>query len=254
MSEAAVIPPGAGEIVGDSPDRRVEILCDHDPLHATWSRFGPGREGADLHVHHRHTDCFYVLEGELTVRLGIEDRPVAVPAGTLARVPPDVVHGFRNGSDAELRYLNLHAPGQGFAELHARAARRPHARLRPARAAGGRRPPGERGVGRRRRGDRRRRDAARRRRAAGRGGAARGDGARHVHARHLEALYVLDGELEVTLGDRELRAAPGTWITVPPGVPHARAGAGRFLELHAPGAGFGAYLRGERSGFDQSAA
>jgi hypothetical protein len=27
-----------------------------------------------------------------------------------------VVHGFRNGSDAELRYLNLHAPGQGFAD------------------------------------------------------------------------------------------------------------------------------------------
>ena len=39
-----------------------------------------------------------------------------MPAGTLARVPPDVVHGFRNGSDSELRYLNLHAPGQGFAE------------------------------------------------------------------------------------------------------------------------------------------
>ncbi len=45
-----------------------------------------------------------------------------MPAGTLARVPPDVVHGFRNGSDAELRYLNLHAPGQGFAASCARCA------------------------------------------------------------------------------------------------------------------------------------
>jgi hypothetical protein len=26
------------------------------------------------------------------------------------------VHGFRNASDADLRYLNLHAPGQGFAD------------------------------------------------------------------------------------------------------------------------------------------
>ena len=39
-----------------------------------------------------------------------------MPAGTLARVPPGVVHGFRNASDADVRYLNLHAPGQGFAD------------------------------------------------------------------------------------------------------------------------------------------
>jgi mannose-6-phosphate isomerase-like protein (cupin superfamily) len=112
----SVIPARGGEVVGDSPERRVEILCDDDPLHATWSRFGPGREGADLHVHRRHTDLFYVLEGELTVRLGLEDRRVAVPAGTLARVPPLVVHGFRNASDTDMRYLNFHAPGQGFAD------------------------------------------------------------------------------------------------------------------------------------------
>ena len=53
-----------------SPDRRVEILSSHDSLHATWSRFGPGRDGADLHVHREHTDLFYVLEGEFTLRLG----------------------------------------------------------------------------------------------------------------------------------------------------------------------------------------
>lgn len=110
----SVIPAGGGEVVGDSPDRRVEILCDDEALNATWSRFGPGREGADLHVHRRHTDIFYVLEGELTVRLGLEDRQVTVPAGTLARVPPLVVHGFRNAGDHDMRYLNLHAPGQRF--------------------------------------------------------------------------------------------------------------------------------------------
>ena len=86
-----VIPPGGGEVVGDKPGRRVEILSDRDPLHATLSRFGPGMEGADLHVHHHHTDFFYVLEGELTVRLGVEDRQVRVSAGSLAWVPPDDV-------------------------------------------------------------------------------------------------------------------------------------------------------------------
>lgn len=115
MGEPTIRPPGAGEILGDAPDRRVEVLCELDELHVTLSRFGSGREGASLHVHRHHTDLFYVLEGELGVRLGVEDRQVRVPAGTLVRVPPMVVHGFRNASrHAEVRYLNLHAPGCGF--------------------------------------------------------------------------------------------------------------------------------------------
>ena len=103
-------------MVGDSPERRVEILSDHEHVHATWTRYAPHRDGADLHIHRRHTDLFYVLEGELTVRLGAADEQVAVPAGTLVRVPPLVVHGFRNAGDGELRYLNFHAPGERFAD------------------------------------------------------------------------------------------------------------------------------------------
>ena len=110
--------PGMTEVMGDSADRRVVLLCEHDDLHATWSFFGPGRDGADLHVHHHHTDMFYVLEGEFTLKLGSADGvEIAAPAGTFIRVPPMVVHGFRNASDADVRYLNLHAPGMGFASF-----------------------------------------------------------------------------------------------------------------------------------------
>jgi mannose-6-phosphate isomerase-like protein (cupin superfamily) len=116
VEAARVVPPGGGEVVGDSPQRRVEILCVQPGLHATWSRIAPGREGADLHVHRDHSDFFYVLEGELTLRLGVEDEQVALPAGTLARVPPMVAHGFRNASAVEVRYLNFHAPGTRFAD------------------------------------------------------------------------------------------------------------------------------------------
>src|SRR3954469_16990500 len=117
-----VVAPGGGEVIGDAPDRRVEILCDHDALHVTWSRFGPGRDGADLHVHRHHTDLFYVLAGELTLRLGLDGDTAVAPAGTLVRVPPLVVHGFRNDGREELRYLNLHAPGRRFSD-HLRARR-----------------------------------------------------------------------------------------------------------------------------------
>jgi mannose-6-phosphate isomerase-like protein (cupin superfamily) len=108
-----VVPPGGGEVVGDAPDRRVEILCEVEAFHATWTRMGPGRDGADLHVHREHTDVFYVLAGELGLKLA--DGEAVAAAGTFVRVPPMVAHGFRNAGAEELRYLNFHAPGTGFA-------------------------------------------------------------------------------------------------------------------------------------------
>jgi mannose-6-phosphate isomerase-like protein (cupin superfamily) len=109
-----IVQPGEGEVIADSPQRRVEILCDHDAVHATLSRFGPGQEGASLHIHRRHHDLFYVVEGELTLHLG-DAEDVLATAGTLVCVPPLVVHGFGNTSARPMRYLNLHAPGVGFA-------------------------------------------------------------------------------------------------------------------------------------------
>ena len=253
MSEPIVIPPGGGEVVGDSPERRVEILSDHDALHATWSRFGPHRVGADLHVHHEHTDLFYVLEGELTVRLGVEDEGVVVPAGTLARVPPLVVHGFRNGSGAEVRYLNLHAPGRRFADfLRALRDGRTFSYDQHPPPPDGGRPTSDAVIG---------------------GGqrVAAGPGLRislladvdeiaiaevwsepgspspqpHVHRRHVESFHVLEGEVTFTAGGRELRAEAGTWVQVPPGMPHTfavpREPPARFLDVHTPSYGFGSF-------------
>lgn len=247
MPAATVIAPRAGEVIGDAPDRRVEILCDHAALNATWSRFAAGRAGADLHVHRRHSDLFYVLEGELTVRLGLEDRQVAVPAGTLARVPPNVVHGFRNASDAEVRYLNLHAPGCRFAD-YLRG-------LRDGRAfsydqydppADGGRSPEEAVVG----GDPAvlERPGARVRvladldeiavaEVACEPGAAAPelDGA---GGPALRWLYVLEGEVAIAAGDRELRAPAGAWVDLPPepgdGAAAAAGGPARLLAVRAP--------------------
>jgi mannose-6-phosphate isomerase-like protein (cupin superfamily) len=109
---------GAGktEVVGDSSDRRVEILCDRDELVVTWTRFGPYRDGASPHVHHTHSDLFFVLGGELMLFVGPEREERVLPEGTLAFAPPLLVHGFRNGGADELRYLNFHAPSGGFAD------------------------------------------------------------------------------------------------------------------------------------------
>ena len=258
MRDPLVIAAGGGEVVGDSADRRVEILCDDDAVHATWSRFGPHREGADLHIHRRHSDFFYVLDGELTIRLGRDGEEVAMPAGTLARVPPFVVHGFRNASDAEVRYLNLHAPGVGFAD-YMRALRdgRSLTYDQEPPPADGIRPASDAVIG----GEPFRAgpvallaDIEAIAIAEVSGGPAE-PAPPHVHHRHAELFYVLEGELALTVGDRELRAEAGSWVQVPPGVPHAVTGPARHLDLHAPSCGFGAFVRDEEGAvFDQEPA
>ena len=247
MSEPVVIGPGGGEVIGDATDRRVEILSDHHALHATWSRFAAGRDGADLHVHHHHTDLFYVLDGELTVRLGLDGETAGVPAGALARVPPDVVHGFRNAGDRDVRYLNLHAPGRDFASFMRalRDGQTPPASYdqHPPPADGGR-PTSEAVVGR----------SATLTDEPGLHVTLHADieeiwvaevlcdpgigSATNAHADHVQSLYVLDGELALTVGDRELRAPAGSWLQVPPGIPHTVACSGaqplRYLDLRSP--------------------
>jgi quercetin dioxygenase-like cupin family protein len=58
---------------------------------------------------------------------------------------------------------------------------------------------------------------------------------------------VLGGELKVTLGDEAHRAGEGALASIPQGVSHtfAHAGSGpaRFLNVHAPDAGFAEFLR-----------
>jgi quercetin dioxygenase-like cupin family protein len=68
----------------------------------------------------------------------------------------------------------------------------------------------------------------------------------HTHELHADAFYVLEGELEVAISETETELlGPGGFAVAPPGAVHAfgvpeRA---RFLNIHAPGMSFAAYLR-----------
>lgn len=61
----------------------------------------------------------------------------------------------------------------------------------------------------------------------------------HVHAEEDDAFYILEGELTFTLVDGEVRAGPGAFVLVPPGVEHGFRNEGegsvRMLNIHAPG-------------------
>ena len=113
--DAEILGPGEGERTADRTQRTVTIKADRDEFVLTWSRYEPGQTGPDLHVHREHDDCFYVLDGELEFMLGPGAHPVRGGAGTFVLVPPLVVHTFRNDSATTAHFLNLHAPGCGFA-------------------------------------------------------------------------------------------------------------------------------------------
>jgi quercetin dioxygenase-like cupin family protein len=247
------LPAGGGEIIRDVPESRVEFLADGDELHATWTRFAPYLDGASPHVHRQHCDLFYVLAGELTLLVGPDQGERVLPAGTLVLAPPLVVHGFRNGSDSELRYLNFHAPGGGFA-AYMRGEKPGFDSEEPPPDGG--RPASDAYVGT---GEV----------LSDRPGlrvallcdvdeiaivdvtSAPGGGAPtpplHVHERHVESFYVIAGELAFTAGGEEIRAAAGSWVQVPPNVPHTFAPAGsepaRYVNVHTPSRGFGDFTR-----------
>ena len=71
----------------------------------------------------------------------------------------------------------------------------------------------------------------------------------HTHDDHTDSFYVLEGEVEFTVGDDTVRAGPGTLLSAPPGARHGFRGAGgtaRVLNFHAPDAGFADSIRGFR--------
>jgi mannose-6-phosphate isomerase-like protein (cupin superfamily) len=78
---------------------------------------------------------------------------------------------------------------------------------------------------------------------------------KHIHRHHADGFYVLEGRLGITLDEEELVLDPGAFVLIPPDVIHTFGNPGgepgRYLNFHAPGYGFGEYLRGRNPGFDQ---
>ena len=104
---------GEGErLLAEIRDLRIKISCPE--LDVTETHADPGFN-VGSHFHKRHADSFYVLEGELEFLVG--DETVRAGPGTFVSAPPGVVHAFSNPGPDRARYLNIHAPSCGFADL-----------------------------------------------------------------------------------------------------------------------------------------
>ena len=110
-----IVPITNREVIVRREKREIGILVASEEVTITQAQYAAGEQVAGPHVHHEHTDAFYVLEGELTFEIGREAKTITVSSGGFVAAPPGVAHSLRNDSDRPARWLTIHARDGGFA-------------------------------------------------------------------------------------------------------------------------------------------
>jgi quercetin dioxygenase-like cupin family protein len=77
----------------------------------------PPQTGAPPHIHHRETEAFYMLEGELDFIAG--ERTMHAISGDFLHVDKDVIHGYTNRGTTIARYMGIVTPGGLHEQLFA---------------------------------------------------------------------------------------------------------------------------------------
>ena len=249
-----LLAPGEGETTADRPERTLRILCDFEQLIVSWFRYEPGEEGPEPHIHRQHSDAFYVLEGEVDFGLGPDVKRLTGRPGTLAAAPPNVVHTFRNSSDATAIFLNIHAPSMGFGDVLRGHGREHFDQFDPPEDGG--RPFDDAIFLRAGEGERVEHETTSHLIKAELPElslfemtfAPEFEGVDpHTHDGLVDAFLVLAGQVDFIVGDEVRRAGPGSFLAAPPGTRHGFSNPGpellRVLNLHAPDRGFAGRLR-----------
>ena len=219
--------PGEGEAISSNEKRVLILKATREELALNWMRYVEGQHGPDPHIHRRHSDCFYVIDGELTFELGGVGEVVRGGPGTFVLVPPNVVHTFRNEGPEPATFLNVHAPSCNFHD-HLRASRDRRDEAQPFDQedppADGGRPVSDAVIG---------------------PGRAEGD---HVHLAEVEvegsaeerppaaistSWWVLDGTLRVAAGGVHVEAPAGSFVFLPAGEAHVVSGPARAVVVGA---------------------
>jgi mannose-6-phosphate isomerase-like protein (cupin superfamily) len=115
MTTDHIVSAGGGEPISDNPARQAGFVIAREELTITYGSYAAGEQVAGRHIHHRHTDAFYILEGEVTFEIGPEAETVTVSAGGFVAAPPGLAHSFRVAESGPARWLTIHAPDGGFA-------------------------------------------------------------------------------------------------------------------------------------------
>lgn len=213
------------------------MLVDIEQFRADEIRTDPG-DVAPLGLA-QHSEAFFLLQGELTFRIGDEEHRVERETWTF--VPSAVEYTLAVTGDEPARFLRIRVPSSGLGReaVIRRTGGSDGEKItdRPERRAtllvdadeltitefdyG----PGERGA------------------------------KPHVHREHADAFFVVEGEFTFHLRDGSKALPAGTLVVFPPGVVHGfdndSAAHARCFNFHLPSFDFADYLRGRKPDFDQ---
>ncbi len=268
--KSLVLGPGESRALAGHPASVKASSEDCDERFCVLESVIGSGEGPPMHLHRRHLEAFYVLEGVLAIQSRRET--VEATAGSFVLCPPGSPHTFSNPGPGETRFLGFAAPGgiDRFLEGLGRILGQPGPpdfqalgellREFDSEAVTGETPDGPDsqvlapGSGETMAilGNTLTITAD----AAATGGAlgvvdyTAGPGFAgpppHLHRETVDMFFVLEGELTMLLEDETIALAPGGFALVAPGTVHTFSNPGsepvRFLGLVSPG-GFEQYFR-----------
>ncbi len=122
VQNAIIVPPDGGaewNVLGTKMTCKVGSDETSGEYSIVENTVGP-RDGAPPHVHYNEDEIFYVVEGEFEIRCG--ERTFRAGKGSLAVLPRNVPHAFRNVGGAEGRVLTTITPG-GFEKFFEEVSR-----------------------------------------------------------------------------------------------------------------------------------
>lgn len=107
-----LVGPEDGDALGNPIGGRMVVKVRDEHTAGSFSvhdnTIPAGSPGPRPHIHRDHEETFYVLEGELTVRVG--PRALTAPAGSFVVVPRGVVHQPSNPGTEPTRVLLIFSP------------------------------------------------------------------------------------------------------------------------------------------------
>jgi quercetin dioxygenase-like cupin family protein len=112
-AEGIAVGPGGGER-HEAPVRTITVRAAQPQICFLEFEAREGFGPIDPHRHDGHTDSFYVLEGELG--LWANGGEAKFVPGSFVAAPPGDEHGILR-VETPVRFLNFHAPDDGFAEF-----------------------------------------------------------------------------------------------------------------------------------------
>ena len=111
-SEALFVGPDEGKTIPNPIGGRMMVKVRDGDTGGSFSVHDnvipAGSPGPLPHLHRNHEETFYVLEGELTVRVG--ERTFTAPVGSFVVVPRGVVHQPSNPTAEPTRVLLIFSP------------------------------------------------------------------------------------------------------------------------------------------------